>query len=327
MLAHGERLVAPGGPRYRAQRPREPPMNYRHAFHAGNPGDVLKHLVLILLLDHLRKKTTPFAYVETHAGRGLYDLAASSASRTAEYEAGIGRLWGREPDSPSLARYLEIVARFNQRTEARTNTWEGELRHYPGSPAIAQALLRDDDRMILCELHPEEHQALRRQLADDRRAAIHRVDGYQGLKAFLPPPRGRGLVLMDPSFERADEHQALVKGLILAHRRFPAGTLAAWLPVKQSAPLHAFEASLLAADLPEILRVELSTATDSNTDRMVGSRMLIVNPPWRLDDTLRRTLPELTQKLAIDAHGGSWRVDWLARERPSKRTSKRENRP
>ncbi len=302
-------------------------MNYRHAFHAGNPGDVLKHLVLILLLDHLRKKPTPFAYVETHAGRGLYDLAASSASRTAEHETGIGRIWGSKPDSPALSRYLEIVARFNQSTGARTNTDGSELRHYPGSPTIAQALLRDDDCMILCELHPEEHQALRRQVAEDRRVAIHRVDGYQGLKAFLPPPRGRGLVLMDPPFERADEHQALVKGLRLAHRRFPAGTLAAWLPVKQGAPLHAFEASLIAADLPAILRVEVSTATGSNTDRMVGSRMLIVNPPWRLDDTLRRTLPGLTQKLANDVHGGSWRVDWLAEERSPKRTSKRVNRP
>ncbi len=306
-------------------------MNYRHAFHAGNPGDVLKHLVLILLLDHLRKKPSPFAYVETHAGRGLYDLAADSASRTAEHEAGIGRLWGREPDSPALARYLEIVADFNQNSGAQANSGLGKLRHYPGSPAIAQALLRDEDRMILCELHPEEHQALRRQLADDRRVAIHRVDGYQGLKAFLPPSPGRGLVLMDPPFERTDEHQALVKGLRLAHRRFPAATLAAWLPVKQGAPLHAFEASLVAAELPTILRVEVSTRASATSDRMIGSRMLIVNPPWRLDDTLRQTLPGLTKRLASDAEGGRWSVDWLVRERarnrPSRRTSRKPARP
>lgn len=294
-------------------------MNYRHAFHAGNPGDVLKHLVLILLLDHLRKKPKPFAYIETHAGRGLYDLAADSASRTAEHERGIGRLWGRESDSPALARYLEIVARFNRSGDVRAGSCPDELRHYPGSPAIAQALLRDDDRMILCELHPEEHQALRRQLAGDRRVATHRVDGYQGLKAFLPPSLGRGLVLMDPPFERADEHPALVQGLRLAHRRFPAATLAAWLPVKGDAPLQAFEASLIAAGLPTILRVEVSTTAATSSDRMTGSRMLIVNPPWRLDDTLRQTLPGLTKRLASDPDGGRWGVDWLVRERPRSR--------
>jgi len=306
-------------------------MNYRHAFHAGNPGDVLKHLALVLLLDHLRRKESPFAYLETHAGRGLYDLAADAASRTGEHESGIRRLWGEPTGSPALARYLEIIARFND--DGRDGGERGggrgaaatPLRHYPGSPSFAQALLRTGDRMTLCELHPEEHQALRRQLGDDPRVGVHRLDGYHGLKAFLPPRERRGLVLIDPPFERPDEYDALVRGLQLAHRRFPAGILAAWYPVKRSAPLHAFESSLAAAGIPKILRVELSTSADldpktkdpDKPERMVGSRLVIVNPPWRLDESLRAALPGLAERLASDEQGGRWRVDWLVAERPA----------
>lgn len=309
-------------------------MNYRHAFHAGNPGDVLKHLVLVLLLDHLRRKDSAFAYLETHAGRGLYDLAADAASRTGEHESGIRRLWGEPAGSPALARYLEIVARFN---DSGGDGGDGDpkspgaatpLRHYPGSPAFAQALLRADDRMTLCELHPEEHQALRRQVGDDPRVGVHRLDGYHGLKAFLPPKERRGLVLIDPPFERADEYEALVRGLQLAHRRFPAGILAAWYPVKRSAPLRAFETSLAAAGIPKILRVELSTIADTDPraadpdkpERMVGSRLVIINPPWRLDESLRAALPGLAKRLASDDRG-RWRVDWLVAERPADATS------
>jgi len=308
-------------------------MNYRHAFHAGNPGDVLKHLVLVLLLDHLRRKESPFAYLETHAGRGLYDLAADAASRTGEHESGIRRLWGEPAGSPALARYLEIIARFNDDGRGDDERREGgggqraatatQLRHYPGSPSFVQALLRPDDRMTLCELHPEEHQALRRQLGDDPRVGVHRVDGYHGLKAFLPPAERRGLVLIDPPFERADEYDALVRGLQLAHRRFPAGILAAWYPVKRSAPLRAFESALASAGIPKILRVELSTTADlepkavdpDKPERMVGSRLVIVNPPWRLDESLRDVLPGLARRLASDERGGRWRVDWLVAER------------
>ncbi len=303
-------------------------MNYRHAFHAGNPGDVLKHLVLLLLLDHLRRKEAPFAYLETHAGRGLYDLAAEAASRTGEHESGIRRLWGERPDSPALARYLEIIARFNGDGE-ELGAATPPLRHYPGSPAFAQALLREEDRMTLCELHPEEHQALRRQLGDDPRIGVHRLDGYHGLKAFLPPKERRGLVLIDPPFERPDEYDALVRGLTLAHRRFPAGILAAWYPVKRSAPLRAFESALAASGIRTILRVELSTSADldppraGEAERMVGSRLVIINPPWRLDESLQAALPGLARRLASGGGGGLWRVDWLVAERPVEARSPR----
>ncbi len=304
-------------------------MNYRHAFHAGNPGDVLKHLVLLLLLDHLRRKATPFAYLETHAGRGLYDLAADAASRTGEHESGIRRLWGQSPDSPALARYLEIIARFNG--DGETLAPAPPLRHYPGSPAFAQALLREDDRMTLCELHPEEHQALRRQLGDDPRIGVHRVDGYHGLKASLPPKERRGLVLIDPPFERPDEYDALVRGLTLAHRRFPAGILAAWYPVKRSAPLRTFESALASSGIRTILRVELSTSAnlepaEGEAERMIGSRLVIINPPWRLDESLRAALPGLAKRLASDRSGGLWRVDWLVAERSAQPKSRGDAR-
>jgi len=303
-------------------------MNYRHAFHAGNPGDVLKHLVLVLLLEHLRRKETPFTYLETHAGRGLYDLAADAATRTGEHEAGIRRIWGLDPEgAPGLDRYLEIVGRCNG--GAPSPGVAIPLRHYPGSPAIARELLREDDCAALCELHPEEHQALRRQLGEDPRVGVHCVDGYHGLKAFLPPKTGRGLVLIDPPFERGDEYEALVAGLRLANRRFSAGILAAWYPVKRSAPLRSFENALRAAGIPKILRVELSTTAaepvgqasgDEAPERMIGSRVVIVNPPWRLDESLRKTLPRLASSLASGDDDGRWSVDWLVSEKAPARS-------
>ncbi|MCA9660797.1 MAG: 23S rRNA (adenine(2030)-N(6))-methyltransferase RlmJ [Myxococcales bacterium] len=294
-------------------------MNYRHAFHAGNPGDVLKHLVLVLCLEHLRRKAKPFVYLDTHAGRGLYDLAADSASRTEEHVAGIRRLWGRPPGDPSIARYLEVVAGFNGGAKGG----DAPLRHYPGSPAIAAALLRADDRMILCELHPEECAALRRQLGDDPRVAIHERDGYEGLRALLPPPIRRGLVLMDPPFERADEWDALAEGLRLAHRRFATATLAAWYPVKGGAPLAGFEAAVADAGIDKILKVELATTGDRSGDRMVGSRVLLINPPWRLDEALCAALPRLARELASAPGEGQWAVEWLVGERSAGAASRR----
>jgi len=293
-------------------------MPYRHASHAGNPGDVLKHLALVLLLDHLRRKDAPFAYLDTHAGQGLYDLAPESASQTGERQSGVRRLWGKAADSPALARYLEIIAGFNSDGNATAAT----LRHYPGSPAFAQALLRADDRMTLCEIHPEVHQALRRQLGDDPRIGIHRVNGYHGLKAFLPPQERRGLVLIDPPYERTDEYDSLLRGLQLAHHRFPAGILVAWYPVKRSAPSNIFESALAAAGIPKILRVELSTTADVTNEegaekRMIGSRLVIINPPWRLDESRRAALPGVARQLANGDDGGQWRVDWIVAERPT----------
>ncbi|MEZ4454541.1 MAG: 23S rRNA (adenine(2030)-N(6))-methyltransferase RlmJ [Nannocystaceae bacterium] len=285
-------------------------MNYRHHFHAGNAGDVLKHLVLVLLLQHLRRKPAPFCVLDTHAGRGLYDLAGAAATRTGEHLDGIGRLWGWREPPPGIAEYLEVVARVH-------GAAEGPLRHYPGSPTIARALLRPQDRLILCELHPEEHAALRLQIGRDPQVAVHHMDGYQGIRAFLPPKERRGLVLVDPPFERGDELAAAVAALVEGHRRFAGGIFAIWYPIKGRATIREFEAALRGSGIPKVLAVELLPYPDDRPDRLGGSGMVIVGPPYRLDEALRGLLPALAGRLDHRDAGeapGRWRVEWLVGE-------------
>lgn len=285
-------------------------MNYRHQFHAGNHGDVLKHLVLVLLLEHLRRKPAAFCVVDTHAGRGVYDLASEAASRTGEQAGGIGRLWGRRGEVPGIDGYLATIATIN-------GAADGPLRLYPGSPMIARTLLRPQDRLILCELHPGEHEALRRQMGGDPQVAIHHMDGYQALRAFLPPKERRGLVLVDPPYERGEEFTAVTAGLVDGHRRFPSGIFAIWLPIKARAPIREFEASLRRSGITRILCVELLPYADDRPDRLGGSGMVIVNPPYQLDARLRTILPALVRRLDHQAEGeapGRWRVEWLVKE-------------
>ncbi len=201
-------------------------MNYRHAFHAGNFADVFKHAVLVRVLLYLCGKEAPFRVVDSHAGIGRYDLTREEPSRTNEWRAGIGRLIADPPDGKAgelLAPYLEIV---------RAQNPGGGLRNYPGSPAIAEALSRPQDRMIFCELHPEDHAALRRNIGGDRRAKAVAIDGWTALKAYLPPKERRGLVLVDPAFEEPDEFVRLAAGFEEAHRRWPTGIYLLWYPVK-----------------------------------------------------------------------------------------------
>lgn len=285
-------------------------MNYRHQFHAGNAGDVLKHVVLVLLLEHLRRKPAGFCVLDTHAGRGVYDLASEAATRTGEHAAGIGRLWGRADEVPGIAGYLAAIASVH-------GAAGGPLRLYPGSPMIARTLLRPQDHLILCELHPGEHEALRRQMGGDPQVAIHHVDGYQGIRAFLPPKERRGLVLLDPPYERGDEFTAVLTALAEGHRRFAGGIFAIWLPIKGRGPLREFEAGLRGSGIKKILAVELLPYPDDRPDRLGGSGMVIVNPPYQLDVALRGLLPGLTRRLDHQAEGeapGRWRVEWLVGE-------------
>ncbi len=286
-------------------------MNYRHHFHAGNAADVLKHLVLTAILRHLGRKPAGFCYLETHAGRGLYDLASDAAQRSGEHLEGIGRLWDVPGLPPEAADYVDQVRAANPAGDGPPR-----LRYYPGSPSIAHHLLRPQDRMILCELHPEEHRALRRELGGDRRVAIHRMDGYQAIRAFLPPKERRGLCLIDPPYERPDELDAALAAIREANERFPGGIIAAWYPIKAAAPVRAFQAALISARVPRVLAVELSPYPDDRADRLSGSGMLLVNPPDQLDVGLRRTLPALVPRLDFHESGapGRWRVDWLTGE-------------
>lgn len=319
-------------------------LSYRHIFHAGNFADVCKHAILSLLLQALKRKDKPFFYLDTHAGAGRYDLQAGAAQKNHEHRYGIEKLWGRD-DAPALLRpYLDTIAALNAHgartvsdTERHTRHERsphpaplpggeggkgcrsfhgiapGKLRYYPGSPRLAQRLLRDEDRMALCELHPTDFEWLSKDISGDARVAIHPLDGYQALKAFLPPPERRGLVFIDPAFELKDERERLTQALLMAHRRWPTGMFAIWLPLTDQNLNNTVFRRLRDAGIAKILLAELCIGPESAALGMYGTQMMIINPPWKLDQELGRLLPYLHQVLA-EKHQGSWRVRWLAHE-------------
>jgi 23S rRNA (adenine2030-N6)-methyltransferase len=264
-------------------------MNYRHVFHAGNFADVFKHAVLARILRQLAEKPQPYRVIDTHAGAGLYELTGALANRTGEWREGIGRLF---PDpaagdlDPVFSAYLEAVAAQNP---------AGKLRTYPGSPVIALALMRPQDRLTACELEPHAAAALTRNLRRDTRAKAVAIDGFTALNAYIPPVERRGLVLIDPPFEDRDEFSRLSTALAGAHRKWASGIYVIWYPVKDAAA-PAFIRSLRAQAIPKILRVELHVAAPA-PDKLTACGLVIVNPPWRLDEELARLLPELVKRL------------------------------
>lgn len=275
-------------------------MNYRHAFHAGNFADVVKHAVLTLLIGHLKRKDGGFAVIDSHAGIGRYDLAGDAAGRTMEYREGVERFLA-EPPPPELADYAGAVRALNP---------GAELRFYPGSPLVARHLLRPQDRLVLVELHPEDAQLLRREFAGDARTAVHQRDAYEALKALLPPKEKRGLVLIDPPFEAKDEFDRVLRGLGQALKRWPTGIYCLWYPIKDRAPVAAFHAALAAAVRPTpLLIAELLVLPDDYPARLNGCGLAILNPPWQLDQALGRLLPELHRRL--QRKDGGARVEWL----------------
>ena len=265
-------------------------MNYRHAFHAGNFADVLKHAVLARILIHLREKPQAFRVIDTHAGAGLYDLAGPDASRTGEWRAGIGRLTGASlapPVQALLAPYLDVVANLNPGSE---------LRYYPGSPLMALSLMRPQDRLIACELEPGAAAVLRSNLHADRRAKPIAIDGFTALNAYVPPKERRGLVLIDPPFEQPNEFERLGQSLIDAHRKWATGIYVAWYPRKDLPAVNALINQIKRSGITRALRAELDVGSDPT--RLTGTGLLIVNPPWHLDDELGLLLPALADLLA-----------------------------
>lgn len=281
-------------------------MNYRHAYHAGNFADVVKHAVLVLLLRALRTKDKPFAVLDTHAGIGRYDLTGAEAQKTGEFRDGIARLLAAAAPPPLALPYLDLVR------AAGGLGREDAPAVYPGSPLLARMLLRPGDRLVLVELHPEDAAALRALFRGDPQVAVHRRDGYEALKALLPPPERRGLVLIDPPFEAPDEAERLTAGLRMAAARWPGGIYAVWYPIKARAPVERFHAELTLTGLRRLLVAELTVFAADRPDRLNGCGMVLVNPPWRLDEHLRELLPGLQPILAHD--GGGWRVEWLVPE-------------
>ncbi len=282
-------------------------MNYRHAFHAGNFADVVKHAILVRLLEYLKRKPAPFRVIDTHAGRGRYDLAGPEAERSPEWRDGIGRLLAATlpPDADALlAPYLGAV---------RTENAGDALTAYPGSPLIARHLLRPQDRLSALELHPEEAAALRALFAGDIQVRASAVDGWQALPAFVPPKEKRGLILVDPPFEEKGEFERLAGGLARAHRRFPSGLYALWYPIKDPDAVAAFTAALAATGIPRMLRIELTIRAPSTPARLHGTGMVVVNPPFTLEAELASLLPALAAILA-DAGRGRWHLDWIRGE-------------
>jgi 23S rRNA (adenine2030-N6)-methyltransferase len=285
---------------------------YRHQFHAGNFADVFKHALLTRLLLLLARKDKPFVYVDTHAGTGLYDLAHPWARKLAENEDGIARLWQREDVPEVLMPYLEAVQRENP---------AAPLRFYPGSPRIARRFLRPGDRMLLSELNKDDCADLRTLFEHDRQVFVHHMDGYHALKAFLPPPERRGLVLVDSSFDRAGEFARLTDALVQGCERFATGVYALWYPLMEPAAVHAFERGVVATGLRKILQAELSVLPDGWTVSLRGCGLLVVNPPFGFEAEAQAVLGWLSPVLSQTGDGEPRsrsgvgpRVRWLVPE-------------
>lgn len=273
-------------------------MNYRHSYHAGNFADVAKHITLIALINALSRKETPFCYIDTHAGAGYYDLIAETTKKTKEYTGGIEKIIEKNHPPELVQQYLRIVHQFNNKM---TGAKYASLRYYPGSPMIARQLLRPHDRIVACELQPNEYQALKTTFNGDKQVAVHHTDGFLGLKAFLPPPERRGFVLVDPPYENPDEFTRIAQSLPIALKRWETGVYAIWYPIKENSLVERFHRALKALGHP-VLLVELTIYPDL-PNHLNGCGMAIVNPPWQLDHALQAVMPWVWEALAVDAKG------------------------
>ncbi len=286
-------------------------MNYRHAFHAGNFADVFKHAIVVGLIEALKSKQTAFAYVDTHAGRGRYDLNSVQAGRTGEAADGVQRLLASTRVPTLLHVYLNLVRALNADSS--------NLSVYPGSPLLASLLMRDIDRAVLCELQPEEADALKAVFRGEARVSVHERDGYAALKALLPPKERRGLVLIDPPFEaQEDEYRIIEAALADALKRWPTGIYAIWYPIKLRRQVQAFHRWLAHCGAGKVLVAELLLHPDNSALRLNGCGMAIINPPWKFERQLEELLP-LLQSLLAQGRYGQQRIEWLKSETPAAR--------
>jgi len=274
-------------------------MNYRHSYHAGSFTDVFKHVILTALMTSLSRKETPFCYIDTHAGTGYYDLFSESAKKTREYESGIEKIIKQENPPPLIKRYLDCVHKINNQL---TDSKIASLRYYPGSPMIARYLARAHDRIIACELQPKEYEALHHAFMGDKQVAVHHMDGFLGLKAFLPPRERRGLVLIDPPYESPDEFTRIAHSMPVAIKRWNTGIYAIWYPVKDKAQVDRFYRTLKENVSLPIFSIELTTYPDL-PNHLNGSGVAIINPPWQFDQSVNEILPWLWKALTINDQG------------------------
>jgi 23S rRNA (adenine2030-N6)-methyltransferase len=295
-------------------------VNYRHHFHAGNFADVVKHVLLLRLLRALQQKPKGFVYLDTHAGRGAYDLTAAatgdSLARTPEWPEGIGRLWSRTDLPPAVAEYVGVVRDFD-----RGRGGAGDVpQFYPGSPWIAGAVAREVDRLALCEKHPDECRHLAAEFEHARnangrlRVSVQEMDGYVATRAMLPPPERRALILIDPPYEAQDEYALATSALHDGLTRFPSGVFALWYPLTQRARVQEFLTAIEGLRPPPTLVAELGIAGDFSARKLKGCGLAIVNPPWQFDREARSILDYLSPVLAQEPGGGA-HVNWLVPEK------------
>ena len=279
-------------------------LSYRHSFHAGNFADVLKHIILIKILEHLGKKDKPFCCIDTHAGPGEYALNEGYALKNREFENGIAKLWQCDDMPDNLANYVNLIKKFN-------NT--DELNRYPGSPLIIKQFLRNKDRLFLYELHPTEIQCLTAAVSRDRRIKVFHTDGLKSAIGLLPPIEHRGMVLIDPSYEIKSDYKLVTETLIQMHKRFATGTYALWYPVVERRRNQQLERAIKTSGLKNVQLFELGIKTDTYEHGMTASGMIVVNPPWTLAAEMQLILPWLADVLGIDG-AGSYRIVTLAEE-------------
>ncbi len=271
-------------------------MNYRHAFHAGNHTEVFKHAALILILEHLARKPQGYVVLDTHAGLGAYDLLSEPAQKTLEYEAGAAKVFGQ--DLPSAPAYVELLTAMNP----------VGLVSYPGSPEIARRMLRPQDRLIACELHPADVEVLRARYGHDPQVGVHHRDGYEAIGAFTPPPERRGLVFIDPPYEKTDEAVTLTRAIARGLKKWPTGVFLAWYPIKDRVIAETLAEAAISTPFPKTLRAEFQIRPrDDQT--LAGGGIIVCNAPWKLDEQLAALGEDLVR--LMDGEGPSCRVDWL----------------
>lgn len=288
-------------------------MNYRHQYHAGNFADVMKHVLIIQLVRAMQRKEKGFLYLDTHAGRGSYDLSVAAQGdtrqREPEWPAGIGRLWNATQLPAILADYVAVVRDFDLRRSNR----EATPRYYPGSPALVAALAREQDRLVLCERHPEEAATLANEMSYARRTTVQTMDGYIAPRAVLPPPEKRALVLIDPPFEAQDEFARIVTAVGQGLMRLPAGVFAIWYPLTERARIEAFAEQLRALALPPTAVFELTIAGEASGLKMRGCGLVVINPPWQFEPAVMPALHVLAELLEQES-GASAQCHWLVPE-------------
>ncbi|MEI6146001.1 MAG: 23S rRNA (adenine(2030)-N(6))-methyltransferase RlmJ [Methylococcales bacterium] len=279
-------------------------LSYRHSFHAGNFADVLKHLVLIKILEHLCKKDKAFYCIDTHSGPGEYVLNGDYALKNKEFESGITQLWQRTDLPEDLNTYVKLIKKFNS-----TDT----LLRYPGSPLITQQFLRSKDHLALFELHSTEIELLKSATHKDKRIHSHHADGLVGAIALLPPKQHRGLVFIDPSYEIKSDYESVINSLIQMHKRFATGSYALWYPVIDRKRNQKLEKALKTSGIQNIQLFELGIKEDSPEHGMTASGMIAINPPWTLAADMKHTLPWLSNNLGING-AGNYRIETLVAE-------------